>query len=205
MPFEDIHGNGGLLTTVGDLLKWNENFASPQISDAAFVAEQQQPGRFNDGRTHDYARHGTTTLFAALNVATGEVLRRFLHRHRHQEYLRFLNDIDARVPPELSVHLVVDNYATHKHPTIKRWLLRHPRFALHFTPTSASWLNQVERFFAEITRRRIRRGTFTSVASLERAISEYPSIHNAHPKPFVWTATVDTIFEKIIHHCSVNS
>ena len=119
--------------------------------------------------------------------------------------LRLMRRIDDHVPKDLAVHLVLDNYGTHKTPAVQRWFGAHPRFELHFTPTSASWLNGVERFFAEITRRRIRRGTFTSVASLERAISEYLSVHNEHAKPFVWTATADTIFDKIVHHCSLNS
>jgi transposase len=157
-----------------------------------------RPGQL-ERRTHDYARHGTTTLFAALNVATGEVLRRCLQRHRHQEYLRFLNDIDAHVPPELSVHLVVDNYATHKTPRVMRWLAKRPRFHLHFTPTYSSWINQVERLFAELTNKAIRRGSFTSVKSLERAIAEYLDART--DKPFVWTATADDIIESVRRFC----
>jgi transposase len=152
-------------------------------------------------QSHDYLRHGVTSLFAALNIATGEVIASCHRRHRHQEFLRFLRKIEAEVPKELEVHLVLDNYATHKQPTIHRWLLRHQRFHLHFTPTSASWLNQVERFFAEITRRRIRRGTFTSVVDLERAIRLYIEDHNLHAKPFVWTATADSILDRIKSYC----
>ena len=147
--------------------------------------------------THDYKRHGTTTLFAALNVLDGTVIGRCAKRHRHQEFIRFLSVIDASTPADLDLHLVVDNYAAHKHPAVKEWLRRHPRFHLHFTPTSASWLNLVERFFAEITRKRIRRGVFRSVADLEIAIHAYLAEHNHHPKPFIWTATAADILDKV--------
>jgi transposase len=156
-------------------------------------------------QTHDYKRHGVTSLFAALNVATGKIIGACHRRHRHQEFLRFMRRIDAEVPREFEVHLVLDNYGTHKHAQVRRWFAAHPRFVLHFTPTSASWLNQVERFFAEITRRRIRRGTFTSVPSLERAMTEYVAVHNASAEPFVWTATADSIFGKICHVYGANS
>src|SRR5260370_641349 len=138
--------------------------------------------------THDYKRNGTTTLFAALNVLDGTVIGHCSARHRHQEFVRFLTMIDERTPPDLDLHLVVDNYATHKHPDVKRWLTQHPRFRLHFTPTSASWLNLVERFFAEITRKRIRRGVFRSVTDPQVAIYSYLAEHNDHPKPFVCVA-----------------
>ena len=153
--------------------------------------------------THDYVRNGTTSLFAALNVATGTVIGSCQRRHRHQEFLKFLSQIDAAVPAEdgVTVHLVMDNYATHKTPAVKRWLTRHPRFVVHFTPTSASWLNQVERFFAAITERRIRRGVFKSVRALEGAIEDYLSAHNADPKPFLWTATADLILQKVEDNC----
>jgi transposase len=157
-----------------------------------------RPGQV-ERHTHDYARHGTTTLFAALNVASGEVLKRCLQRHRHQEYLRFLNDIDTHVPEQLDVHLVVDNYGTHKTPRVLRWLAKRPRFHVHFTPTYASWLNQVERLFAELTNKAIRRGSFQSVKSLERAIGEYLDART--PKPFVWTATADDILESVRRFC----
>lgn len=157
-----------------------------------------RPGQA-ERHTHDYARHGTTTLFAALNVATGEVLRRCQQRHRHQEYLRFLNDIDAHVPSELSVHLVVDNYATHKTPRVIRWLAKRPRFHLHFTPTYASWINQVERLFAELTNKAIRRGSFQSVKSLQRAIADYLDARTN--TPFRWTATADEIIESVRRFC----
>ena len=146
--------------------------------------------------THDYKRHGTTTLFAALDVASGLVIGECLPRHRAKEFLRFLRRIDRAVRRDLDVHLILDNYATHKTPEVKAWLAQHTRFHCHFTPTSASWLNLVERFFAEITRKRIRRGTFTSVADLEDAIHDYLMRHNAKPKPFVWTKTAETILEK---------
>jgi transposase len=133
--------------------------------------------------THDYKRNGTTALFAALNILDGSVIGTCMPRHRHREFLRFLKLIDQRTPAGLALHLIVDNYATHKTPTVKRWLKAHPRFHLHFTPTSASWLNMVERFFAEITRKRIRRGAFESVAQLKDAIMQYLEKHNANPKP----------------------
>src|SRR5262245_38759209 len=153
------------------------------------LAPGGQPERY----THDYVRNGTTSLFAALNVATGEVIGRCHRRHRHQEFLKFLNEIDAKVPKEsgVEIHLVMDNYGTHKAPAVKRWFLRHPAYHLHFTPTSSSWLNLVERFFAEITEKRIRRGAFQSVAALEEAIKEYLDDHNRNPRPFVWTADAE--------------
>src|SRR3712207_6278688 len=147
--------------------------------------------------THDDKRHGTTTLFAALDVATGQVIGSCMKRHRDQEFLRFLKTIDRTTPKDLDLHLIVDNYATHKHAKVKAWLEKHPRFHLHFTPTSASWLNQVERFFGLITQERIRRGAFTSVADLEAAIMDYLDQHNADPKPFVWTASAAAILEKV--------
>ena len=150
-------------------------------------------------RTPDYVRHGTTSLFAALNVATGEVIGRCYRRHRAREFLRFLEQVDAAVPREkgIEIHLVLDNYGTHKTAAVKRWFLRHPDYHLHFTPTSGSWLNQVERFFGAITARRIRRGAFRSVPALESAIREYLEHHNAAPKPFKWTADADLILNRI--------
>ncbi len=147
--------------------------------------------------THDYKRHGTTTLFAALDVATGKVISRCLKRHRHQEFLRFLREIDRATPKRLELHLIVDNYATHKHAKVRAWLAKHPRFHLHFTPTSASWINLVERFFGLITEDAIRRGVFKSVADLEAAIEAYLEHHNADPKPFVWTAKAAHILERV--------
>jgi transposase len=153
--------------------------------------------------THDYERHGTTALFAALNVATGEVIGTCHSRHRQQEFLKFLEQIDATVPkqPDVSIHLVLDNYGTHKTPKVRRWFQRHPAYHLHFIPTSSSWLNQVERFFAEITEKRIRRGAFRSVKALEQAIQDYLDHHNENPKPFVWTATADTILSRVARVC----
>lgn len=164
--------------------------------------DRTQPGLpMKKGRagtmTHDYKRHGTTTLFAALDVLDGRVIGQCMDKHRHQEFIRFLNKINRQVLPNLDVHLIADNYATHKHPKVKAWLARHPRFHMHFTPTSASWLNLVERFFGEITRKRIRRGVFHSVVDLQRAINDYLEIHNANPKPFVWTASASAILEKV--------
>jgi transposase len=164
------------------------------------------PGQV-ERHTHDYVRHGTTSLFAALDVATGRVIGACYRRHRHQEFLKFLEQIDAAIPEEegVSLHLILDNYGTHKTPAVKKWLLRHPRYVLHFTPTSGSWLNQVERFFAALTERRLRRGVFRSVAALEAAIKEYLERHNEDPKPFVWTASAELIFSKIQHTCETNS
>lgn len=153
-------------------------------------------------RTSDYERHGTTSLFAALDVATGKVIGKCHRRHRHQEFLKFMELVDSHLPAEANeVHLVLDNYGTHKTPTVIRWFARHPRYHLHFTPTSGSWVNQIERWFAGITEKRIRRGSFTSVASLERAIQEYLVHNNENPKPFVWTADADLILGKIQRLC----
>jgi transposase len=164
--------------------------------------DRTQPGLpIKKGRagtmTHDYKRHGTTTLFAALDVATGKVIGQCMKRHRHQEFLRFLRTIDRNTPSRFALHLVVDNYATHKHQAVREWLRKHPRFHLHFTPTSASWINLVERFFGLITEDRIRRGVFKSVAELQAAIVEYLEHHNVDPKPFVWTAKAADILEKV--------
>ena len=147
--------------------------------------------------THDYKRNGVTTLFAALNMLTGRVLSITDKLHRHQEWLRFLKMIDRNTPKKKELHLIVDNYATHKHPEVKAWLAKHQRFHIHFTPTSSSWLNMVERFFRDITDKRIRRGIFTSVPELETAINEYIALHNANPKPFIWTAKATDILAKV--------
>jgi transposase len=147
--------------------------------------------------THDYKRNGTTTLFAALNVLTGVVIGECLPRHRHTEFLRFLRRIQREVPADLSVHLILDNYGTHKHPAVTAWLSKHPRFQLHFTPTSSSWLNLVERWFRDLTDKAIRRGVFPSVPDLITAIERYLQARNADPRPFVWTATADEILEKV--------
>jgi transposase len=152
-------------------------------------------------QTHDYVRHGTTSLFAALDVATGEVIGECHRRHRALEFKKFLTTIDAEVPENLDVHLIMDNYATHKTPAIRRWLVKHPRFYVHFTPTSASWINLVERWFATLTAKQIRRGTFRSTLQLEATIKEYIAISNEDPKPFIWTKTADEILESIARFC----
>ena len=154
-----------------------------------------------EGVTHDYIRHGTTTLFAALDIATGQILACCKNRHRHQEYLQFLKQVDTNVPPELGIHLVVNNYSTHKHPKVKRWLALHPRYQIHYTPTYASWLNQVEIWFNLITQRAIRRGTFKSVKELISKIEQFVDHYNRNSLPFAWTATADSILEKIKRLC----
>jgi len=147
--------------------------------------------------THDYKRNGTTTLFAALNILDGTVIGRCMKQHRHQEFIRFLNAVERSVPAGKVIHAIADNYATHKHPNVLAWLADHPRWTFHFTPTSASWLNAVEGFFSTITRRKIRRGVFKSVADIEDAIKRYIKAHNKKSKPFVWTASAASIFEKL--------
>jgi transposase len=148
-------------------------------------------------QTHDYQRHGTTTLFAALSMLDGKVIGDCMPRHRHQEFIRFLKRIDAETSAGLALHLIVDNYGTHKHPRVQSWLERHPRFHLHFIPTSSSWLNMVERWFREITDKRLRRGTFHNVRSLIKAITDYINNHNQNPQAFVWTASTEKIMKKI--------
>ena len=165
--------------------------------------DRTQPGLpLKKGRaasmTHDYKRHGTTTLFAALNTLDGSVIARCEQRHRHSEWLDFLRQIDRETPKDKTLHLICDNYATHKHPKVQEWLAKHPRFSVHFTPTSASWLNMVERFFRDITTERLRRGVFRSVPDLIAAIKEYIAVHNRDPKPFVWTAKAHDILQKVI-------
>jgi transposase len=150
-------------------------------------------------RTHDYKRNGTTCLFAALNVLDGTVIGTCYPRHRHEEFLKFLRTIDRETPQGLDLHLILDNYGTHKHPTVKQWLKKHPRFHLHFTPTSSSWLNLVERWLGELTRKRLRRGVFRSVPDLIAAIEEFIRLNNEHPQRFVWTKKVDEILEKVSH------
>jgi transposase len=164
--------------------------------------DRTQPGLpMKKGRgqtmTHDYKRNGTTTLFAALNTATGEVFALRQQRHRHQEWLKFLRRIDETVPEEKQIHIICDNYATHKHPRVQRWLARHKRFHVHFTPTSASWLNMIERFFRDLTDKRIRRGIFHDLDQLIMAIGEYIDRNNQSPKPFIWTAKANDILEKV--------
>ena len=155
-----------------------------------------RPGQV-ERRTHDYRRHGTTTLFAALNVKTSELITQFHQRHRSTEFRRFLDAIDAAVPPHLDVHLIMDNYGTHKTPLIRNWLAKRPRFHVHFTPTYGSWLNLVERWFAELTNKQLRRGVHRSVAQLKVAIREFIAAHHANAKPFVWTKSADEILASI--------
>ena len=164
--------------------------------------DRTQPGLpLKKGRcgtqTHDYKRNGTTSLFAALEIAHGKVVGQCYARHRHQEFLHFLKRLDSEFPPELDLHVVMDNYGTHKHPRVQAWLKRHPRFVPHFIPTSSSWLNLVERWFGELTQKRVRRGAFVSVPDLIAAIDEFLAAWNQDPKPFVWTATVESIVEKL--------
>jgi transposase len=148
-------------------------------------------------QTHEYTRHGTTTLFAALNVLSGEVLGDCMPRHRHQEFLRFLGRMERRTPRRMAVHLILDNYGTHTHPAVEAWCAAHPRYRRHFTPTGASWLNLVERFFAEITDKRLGRGTFRSVGELAGAIRDHIRHRNDHPRPFVWTASARSMARKV--------
>ena len=164
--------------------------------------DRTQPGLpIKKGRcatmTHDYKRHGTTTLFAALNVLEGKIIGRCMQRHRHQEFIRFLNTIEADIPAGKIIHVVLDNYATHKHAKVRAWLDRHPRFVFHYTPTSASWLNAVEGFFAKLTKRRLKRGIFRSIVDLQAAINRFLKEANEHPKPFVWTADPDKIIAAV--------
>jgi len=160
---------------------------------------------YAEGVTHDYVRHGTTTLFAALDIATGTVITRCRPRHRHQEFLQFLRQIDSSVPEHLDVHLVIDNYATHKHAKVRRWLAARPRYHVHFTPTYASWLNQVEIWFGIITQRAIRRGVFRSVRQLIEKIEDFVDHYSRESRPFAWAATADSILEKIGRLCSLIS
>jgi transposase len=163
-----------------------------------------RPGQI-ERRTHDYVRHGTTSLFAALDTKTGEVLAHCHRRHRSVEFRKFLDRIDAAVPRELAVHIVLDNYQTHKTPLIKNWLAKRPRFHLHFTPTSASWLNQVERWFAALTEKQLRRGVHRSTRALEQAIYAFIDVSNQNPKPFVWTKSADDILQSLARFCERTS
>lgn len=163
-----------------------------------------RPGQV-ERRTHDYRRHGTTSLFAALDVATGKVIGECHRRHRSVEFRKFLDTIEANVPKDLAVHLILDNYGTHKTTLIRRWLAKRPRFQVHFTPTSASWTNLVERWFATLTEKQIRRGVHRSTRALEAAIKNYLAINNAEPKPFVWTKTADDILDSVARYCSRTS
>jgi transposase len=149
--------------------------------------------------THDYKRHGTTTLFAALNVLDGKVIGRCMARHRHQEFIRFLNAVEREVPAGKVIHAILDNYGAHRHPKVRAWLARHPRWTFHFTPTSGSWLNAVETFFSTLTRRRLKRGVFRSIVDLQAAINRYLAEHNQAPRPFTWTKTSDQILDRLNH------
>jgi transposase len=155
-----------------------------------------KPGRCQT-MTHDYKRHGTTTLFAAFNVLDGKVIGQCMSRHRHQEFIRFLDRINRETPPDLDLHLIVDNYATHKHANVRAWLAQHPRFHFHFTPTSGSWLNAVEGFFAKLTNKRLRRGVFGGIIDVQEAIDRFLTETNERPRPFVWTADADGIIERV--------
>jgi transposase len=164
--------------------------------------DRTQPGLpLKKGRcgtmTHDYIRNGTTTLFAALNVLDGRVIGRCMQKHRHQEFIRFLNTVEAAVPAGKLVHAIADNYATHKHPKVREWLVRHPRWTFHFTPTSASWLNAVEGYFAKLTKRRLKRGVFSSIVELQAAIKRFLTETNADPRPFRWTKCPDKIIAAV--------
>ena len=164
--------------------------------------DRTQPGLpLKKGRcgtmTHDYKRNGTATLFAAMSTLNGTVISMYDDRYRHQEWLKFLRVIDGVTPPDKELHLIADNYATHKHPKVQKWLVRHPRFHVYFTPTSSSWLNMVERFFRDLTEQRLRRGVFRNVEELIMAIGDYIDKHNANPKPFVWTAKASDVLEKV--------
>ena len=170
--------------------------SSIQALDRTQASLPMTPGRAAT-MTHDDKRNGTTTLFAAMDVLTGTVIGQCLPRHRHEEFLAFLKTIDAEVPRELQIHLILDNYATHKHPKVQTWLTRHKRFHLHFTPTSSSWLNQVERWFRDLTDKNLRRGIFASVPDLIARIQTYIDTNNADPKPYVWTATAESILAKV--------
>ncbi len=171
-----------------------------QALDRTMPLLPMRPGQI-ERRTHDYVRHGTTSLFAALDTATGEVIGSCRPRHRSVEFVKFLDQIDAAVPPDLDVHLILDNYGTHKTAAVHRWLAKRPRYHLHFTPTSGSWLNLVERFFAALTEKQLRRGVFRSTRELEAAITQYVEVTNADPKPFVWTKTADQILASIARFC----
>ena len=201
---KDPHFESKLVDVVGLYMDPPENALVLCVDEKSQIQalDRTQPGLpMKKGRcgtmTHDYRRNGTTALFAALEVATGQIISSCKPRHRHQEFLSFLRQIERQTPKGLELHLVLDNYGTHKHPKVRAWLEEHERFHLHFVPTSCSWLNLVERFFALITTRRIRRGSFDSVASLERAIKGFITVHNHEPKPFQWAASAKKILEKV--------
>jgi transposase len=200
----DPHFEEKLYDVVGLYMNPPENalVISADEKTSVQALDRTQPGLpIKKGRcgtmTHDYKRNGTTTLFAAIEMAEGRVISTCMAKHRHQEWIKFLNLINRETPEHLDIHLIVDNYATHKHEKVKAWLKRHPRFHAHFTPTSSSWLNVIEGFFAQLTRKQLRRGAFKSVAQLKQAIMEFVNAHNEDPKPFIWTATAEKIIEKV--------
>jgi transposase/transposase-like protein len=200
----DLHFEEKLHDVVGLYLSPPENAVVFCVDEKSSIQalDRTQPGLpMKPGRcgtmTHDYKRHGTSTLFAALNTATGEVIGRCTKQHRHQEFLTFLKTVEKQTPEELELHLIVDNYATHKHEKVRKWLKRNKRVHMHFIPTSSSWLNLVERFFGLLTDKQLRRGVFTSVKELEAAIRNFIEHHNSDPKPFVWTKTAEEILEKV--------
>jgi len=200
----DPHFEEKLLDVVGLYLNPPEHALVLSADEKSQIQalDRTQPGLpIKKGRcgtmTHDYKRNGTTTLFAAIDMAEGHVISTCMQRHRHQEWIRFLNRIDGETPSHLDVHLIVDNYSTHKHPKVKSWLKRHRRFHVHFTPTSSSWLNVVEGFFKKLSQKRLVRGVFRSVAELEQAIADFIDAHNRDPKPFVWAATAEQIIDKV--------
>jgi transposase len=174
--------------------------AQIQALDRSQPVLPMRPGQ-SERRSHDYTRHGTTSLFAALEIKSGRIIGQLHRRHRSVEFRKFLDRIDQAVPEPLNVHLILDNYGTHKSPTIQRWLLKRPRFHLHFTPTGASWINLVERWFALLTEKQIRRGIFRSTRELETTIRNYIETHNEHPKPFIWTKTADEILASVARFC----
>jgi transposase len=195
-------GAGHLEVLRAKVILW----AAEGLSNTEIVRRTQpvlsvRPGRV-ERPTHDYYRHGTLALFAALNVATGQIISATKPKHRTKEFLNFLRQIEREVPADLDLHIILDNYATHKTEAVEDWLAKSPRWKLHFTPTHSSWLNQVERFFAKITNERIRRGVFQSVADLHRAIKEYIAAHNKNPRPFRWTASAELIVGKVKHICN---
>jgi transposase len=178
-----------------DMMPTNDGGVDPHVLKA--IARAWSWRRKLETGAHDYKRNGTTTLFAALNILDGTVIGRNMQRHRHQEFIRFLNTINASVPSDKAVHVILDNYAAHKHPKGRAWLDRHPRFTFHFTPTSCSWLNAVEGFFAKLTKRRLKRGVFQSVVDLQAAINRFVAEHNDKPKPFTWTADPNKIIAAV--------
>ncbi len=199
---EKVRDIGGLYLNPPDkaLVLCVDEKAQIQALDRTQPVLPMRPGQV-ERRTHDYTRHGTTSLFAALNVATGKVIGEFHQRHRAVEFRKFLNTVEAAVPSTLDVHLILDNYGTHKTPRIQRWLARHPRYHVHFTPTGTSWINLVERWFAALTEKQLRRGVHRSTQELETALARYIAVANERPRPFVWTKTADEILASVGRFC----